>query len=294
MFQDDPNEAVMPDYVSDKHWEVCQQLVAEGLTDNQATRSLASLWTITNNAAKECWAAKQQRLEKIHRQNEEEEEHHLQLLHDKEEATRLEERKKEKQEQIHTHQAWKAYAIRKLKVGDFCKLHYFTNKGLKDTKTAVLVAKPEALVMLPEANRVHTWVPAAAIKDPKAAAIIKDKHLSWEEFNEAAPRMITMMRVQDWPDNHIDMHIQFWSTLQNHHWLHSPDQLKQHTLLLYWSQQHHRWYLTVRTLQGWSLKELNQDLLIEAREEIFDKHLEKQTARAIQVSCTAMSILKPL
>jgi hypothetical protein len=65
-----------------------------------------------------------------------------------------------------------AYAIRKMKAGNFCKLHYFTNKGLSDTKAAVLIAEPEALIMLPEANGAHTWVPAAAVRDPKADAII--------------------------------------------------------------------------------------------------------------------------
>ncbi|KAG1800679.1 uncharacterized protein BJ212DRAFT_1287109, partial [Suillus subaureus] len=33
-----------------------------------------------------------------------------------------------------------AYTIRKLKAGEYCKLHYLTNKGLEDTKAAVLVA----------------------------------------------------------------------------------------------------------------------------------------------------------
>jgi hypothetical protein len=43
-----------------------------------------------------------------------------------------------------------------MKAGNFCKLHYFTNKGLSDAKVAVLIAEPEALVMLPEANGAHT------------------------------------------------------------------------------------------------------------------------------------------
>ncbi|KAG2048701.1 hypothetical protein BDR06DRAFT_975789 [Suillus hirtellus] len=91
-----------------------------------------------------------------------------------------------------------AYTIRKLKVGDFCNLHHFPNEGLENAKAAVLVAEPDALV------------PAAAVKDSKASAIVKDKNLTWEEFNEAVPRMITMMKTQDWPDDCVHMHIQFW------------------------------------------------------------------------------------
>jgi ABC-type Fe3+-hydroxamate transport system substrate-binding protein len=64
------------------------------------------------------------------------------------------------------------------------------------------------LVLLPESNGSHTWIPAAAVKDPKAAAVTKDENLSWEQSLEAAPHMIIMMKVQAWPDDCIKMHIQ--------------------------------------------------------------------------------------
>jgi len=37
--------------------------------------------------------------------------------------------------------------------------------------------------MLPSANGIHSWIPAGAVKDPKAV-VTKDENLSWEEFNE--------------------------------------------------------------------------------------------------------------
>jgi hypothetical protein len=86
-----------------------------------------------------------------------------------------------------------------MKSGDYCELHYFTNRGLEDAKLSTLVAELNAMVMLTAADGLHSWVPAAAVKDPKAAPVIKDENLSWEEFNEAAPCMITMMRTHDWP-----------------------------------------------------------------------------------------------
>ncbi|KAG1723201.1 hypothetical protein EDB19DRAFT_1834673 [Suillus lakei] len=73
---------------------------------------------------------------------------------------------------------------------------------------AFLVTDPDALVMLPSANGIHTWVLAAAVKDPKASAVVRDENLTWEE-NEAAPHMINMMKVYDWPEDRVDMHIQF-------------------------------------------------------------------------------------
>jgi hypothetical protein len=127
------------------------------------------------------------------------------------------------------------------------------------------------MVMLTAADSLHSWVPAVVIKDPKAAPVVKDENLSWEEFNEAAPRMITMMRMHDWPTNQVDMHIQFWSALQVHRWHHSPDQLKQKALLLYQSQQRQHWHWTIGTAQSWSLEELNQDLILEVQEDLFNE-----------------------
>ncbi|KAG1838515.1 hypothetical protein DFJ58DRAFT_633951, partial [Suillus subalutaceus] len=202
----DPNKQVVPDYTLEEHQPARQQLIAEGFTDDQAARSLTSLWTLTNNAAKERWATRQQRLEAIRqqdKQDKQDKEDRQQALKDEEEAVRLEEQKKNKSKYAPIKRGKvpsdpsiipAAYAIRKMKVGDFCELHYFRNRGcLSDAKAAVLIAEPEALVMLPEANGAHTWVPAAAVRDPKASAVVRDENLSWEEFNEAASRMISMM-----------------------------------------------------------------------------------------------------
>ncbi|KAG1816965.1 hypothetical protein DFJ58DRAFT_633530, partial [Suillus subalutaceus] len=141
--------------------------------------------------------------------------------------------------------------------------------GLEDAKVSMLIAEPDALVMMPSTDGVHSWIPAAAVKDPKAAPVTKDEFLTWEEFNKAAPRMILAMRIHDWPDVRVQMHIQFWTALQEHHQRHAPDPLKQRALLMYQLQQQCRWHITIGTTHGWSLEEINQDLLLEAREDLF-------------------------
>jgi hypothetical protein len=118
----------------------------------------------------------------------------------------------------------------------------------------------------------------------KAPPVTKDEHLTWEEFNEAAPRIVVFMKMHDWPNDRVDMHIQFWTAIQGHRWRHSPDLLQQKALLLYQSQQRRRWHRTIGTAQGWSLEEINQDLLFEARELLFNEKQDKDTAIAIQVS----------
>ncbi|KAG1852186.1 hypothetical protein F4604DRAFT_2045353, partial [Suillus subluteus] len=144
-------------------------------------------------------------------------------------------------------------------------------RGLEEAKVSILLAEPDALVLLPATDGLHSWVPAVAVKDPKAPPIVKDENLSWEDFNEAIPHMIVSMKMHNWPEDQINMHIQFWVALQLHHWCHAPDVLKQRALLLYQAQQRRWWHMTIRTAQSWSLEELNQDLIAEARKELFNE-----------------------
>ncbi|KAG1733020.1 uncharacterized protein EDB91DRAFT_1057674 [Suillus paluster] len=234
----DPNNAIRPDYTLPEFQGERQQLIDEGLSEQQATQSLTALWNFNNNTKKVRWAARQE--------PEEDEAQRQQDLKDEEEATQLEDRKKNKSKYTPI-KCGKVpsdptilpaqYANRRLKAGDYCELHYFTNRGLDEAKFSALIAEPNALVMLPASDGVHSWVPAAAVKDPKAAPVTKDENLTWEEFNEVAPRIVSFMKVHDWPNDRVNMHIQFWTALQAHHWRHAPDVLKQKALLLYQSQQ---------------------------------------------------------
>jgi hypothetical protein len=71
-------------------------------------------------------------------------------------------------------------------------------------------------------NGSHKWIPAGAVHDPKAH-ILKDEDLTWKQFNEAVPHMIGSMKENDWPEDRVDMHVAFWSALQNYHWHHTFD-----------------------------------------------------------------------
>ncbi|KAG1720826.1 uncharacterized protein EDB91DRAFT_1256809 [Suillus paluster] len=264
----DPNNAIRPDYTLPEFQGERQQLIDE------------ALWNFNNNTEKVRWTARQQHLEEARQRAEEDEAQRQQDLKDEEEAVRLEDKKKNKSKYMPIKRGKvpsdptilpAQYVTRRLKAGDYCKLHYFTNRGLDEAKISALIAEPNALVMLPASDGVHSWVPAAAVKDPKMAPITKDENLTWEEFNEAAPCIVSFMKLHNWPNNRVNMHIQFWTALQAHRWHHAPDALKQKALLLYQSQQRHCWHLTVGTAQGWSLEEINQDLLFEAREDLFNE-----------------------
>jgi len=292
MQEDDPNHAVMPDFALVEHEEARLHLIDLGLTHEQVVLSLQSMWAITNDSAKRCWVDRLEQEAANCRRAEEEEELHLHLLKDEQDAAHSEERKKNKSKYAPVCDANVPsdpvilpvqYTTCKLKVGEFCKLFYFTNKSLDDAFKSPASTDSEALIMLPAADGLHSWIPAAALKDPKTI-VMKDENLSWEDFNQAVPHMVATMKLQDWPEDRVDMHIHFWSVLQSHCWCHSQDPLKQHVLLLYQAQQHCRWHLSVGTSNSWSLKNVNDYLLLEARKDLFNEQHAQESMVVLQVS----------
>ncbi|KAG2131311.1 uncharacterized protein EDB93DRAFT_1243162 [Suillus bovinus] len=231
----DPNLAAAPNFHLPKYAEARAHLVNNAIDDLQAVLILANIWCIQNEVHKQQWTTRLEReaqeAKAKRREAEEEEAQHQQALKAEQKAAIKEERKKNKAK----------YApikdIEKIKAGEYCDLFSFTNKGLEEASRSAFTADKDALVMLPSTDVLHKWLPAGAAKDPKLQ-VIKDENLTWEQFNEAAPRMVTLMKDNDWPDNRVEMHIAFWSALQTHRWCHDFNVNKQHALLLYQAQQY--------------------------------------------------------
>ncbi|KAG2357194.1 hypothetical protein BDR07DRAFT_1490988 [Suillus spraguei] len=173
--------------------------------------------------------------------------------------------------------------------GDYCELFYFTNSGLEEAALLSFSADSDTLIMMTSTDGSHKWIPAGATHDPKAQ-VLKDENLTWEHFNEAVPCMIATMNENDWPADRVDMHIAFWSTLQNHCWRHTFDAHKQCALLLYQAQQRRRWHLSAGSCNSWSLARINQSLLDKAHEEVFKQFRIQQLAAAIQPHATVSSL----
>ncbi|KAG1718804.1 hypothetical protein EDB19DRAFT_1649608, partial [Suillus lakei] len=223
---DNPNDAIIPDFTTGEHGAARARLIADGVAnDASAAQLLAALWTMNNNAAKDAWAEQVQEAartaEEAQRLADEEEQQRQVALEEEQEAARKEDHKKNK-----------AKFIPKLKAGEYCELHYFTNVGLADARKNLLSSEPKGMILLPSEDGQQIWVNADETRDTKSA-VTRDENLSWEQFNEAAPRMIIAMKQHEWPKDRVDMHVQFWSALQNHRWRHSFDTLKQRALLLY-------------------------------------------------------------
>ncbi|KAG2111122.1 hypothetical protein DEU56DRAFT_843866 [Suillus clintonianus] len=239
LLAENPNLAIVPDFESNEHAEARAQLINDTVDEQQAADILASLWRIQNNSDKLRWDARLQEeartAEAERRQAAEAEAQRQQTLLAEQEAAVLEERKKNKSKYAPIRNIDIPsnpiilpcqYAIRRMKSGEFCELFYFTNNGLEEASRAVFTADEDALIMLPTSDGMHKWIPAGAARDPKAQ-VVKDENLTWEQFNEAAPCMIALMKENDWPDDRVDMHIAFWSALQNHRWRHDFEVHKQ-------------------------------------------------------------------
>ncbi|KAG2084656.1 hypothetical protein BD769DRAFT_1646214 [Suillus cothurnatus] len=249
LLAEDPNLAVLPDFRTEEYAAARAHLTSDTVDEEQAAELLAGLWHTQNQADRRRWEARlaeeAQAAEENRRRAAEEEAERRQAAIEDQEAAISEERKKNKSKYAPIRDVDvpsnpvilpSQYAVRKMKTGEYCELFYFTNTGLEEASRSSFAADADALVMITSADGSHKWIPAGAARDPKAQ-VIKDDNLTWEQFNEAAPRMIVSMKENDWPEDRIDMHIAFWSALQNHRWRHAFDTHKQRALLLYQAQQ---------------------------------------------------------
>ncbi|KAF8325723.1 hypothetical protein F5887DRAFT_835307, partial [Amanita rubescens] len=186
-------------------------------------QTLDHLWTLHNDRDKEAWDRRLEEtaLAEAERAREAEEINVRRRREEEEEAdtARREDKKKHKAK----------YAAIPDAMGDFIELFYFTNKGLAEAEKAEL--EDDSIVLVKEGES-HSWVPSTSTRSGKQS-VTKDEDLTWEEFLEAAPRMINFMKLSEWPEDHVDMFIQFWSNLQTHDWRFSSDVFSKRALLVY-------------------------------------------------------------
>ncbi|KAF9231651.1 hypothetical protein BU15DRAFT_17377, partial [Melanogaster broomeanus] len=204
---EDPNLAVEPDFNSEEYNEHRFELVDvdHGIDEAHAARILSKAWRLNNSKDKDRWAARlaEQALlaadEK--KKADEAEALRLQSIADDQQAAIKEERQKNKNKYAPIRDVDvpdnpftlpSQYATRLLKRGVFCPLFYFTNKGLREASQSFMAQDTDAMVIVQGDSGAHTFVPALATQ-PASPSLVADENLSWEQFGEATPRMITDM-----------------------------------------------------------------------------------------------------
>jgi hypothetical protein len=266
---DDPNVAVAPDYTTDDLDEECQPFIDLGLTVQQAAEALKSLSTVHNNRDKALWQQKQQgdaatqeaALERAKQLKAQQEEEEAQLLKD--------ERKKNKAKFVPIPDRPVSsrplilpslVAIRKIKNHQFCELWYFTNTGLdKAEKSTVFTADDNSLSIVPGTDGSHSFIPSAFAHDK--SNIVQDENLTFKQFGQVTLCLMNAMVNNGWHQDHVDMHVRFWSNIENHEWHYSRLDSQQCALMLYQGNQRRFWHATISGPQAFNLSIINNEVL---------------------------------
>ena len=269
---EDPNVAIPPDYTTDDFGEEQEPFIDAGLTPAQAATALQNHWTVLNNREKVLWqqiqhdanearVATQERADQLKAQQEEDKAQILQ-----------EERKKNKMKYAPIPDRAVSscplvlpslVAIRKLKAHQFCKLWYFTNTGLDDAEKSFSYAADEhALSIVPGQDRTHSFVPSVITHDK--SCVTQDENLTFEQFSQATICMIDAMVNNGWQQEHVDMHVCFWSSVENHKWRYSRIDSQQRALLLYQGNQRRFWHVTIGRPQAFNLAIINEEVLADS------------------------------
>ena len=295
-----PHEAIQPDFAAEEHAPQRQLLREGGLAEDQAVALLSNLWVTANLRDRAEWDCSQEQRalaqleaeqaahQEIERQRQEEE-----ALR---EAARLEDRKKNKKKfapvidapiPIGQVDIPAPIAVARMKKAEYVELWYFTNAGLRSAESSAIKSSKNNnsfILVHDEDTDAATFVPASTAAAPSSSALVEDEDLSWEEFTEAAPRMLAFMGLQEWPQDRIRMFLDFWGAIQTHPWRHIDDALSQRALLAYQGIQRKKWHVAVGTTISWSLAKICEVTLSNTRSALTHKEQVKEIDSIRKVS----------
>jgi hypothetical protein len=223
-----PNDAVCPDYSSELHAASRAVLISTGLDNAGAIAFLENTWRIQNDADKQAWQAQLDAEAALIAENE-------RLAREAEDAARLaaeEERIAEQREAEKRNNAKfpplpgaevtapdtppviiSPAVRRKLGAGDWVALWHFTSNGLQDVTRNIASADGDPLSLVRLDDNSFAWVPSHDVK--KSRAVVDDADLSWDDFTQAAPRLVLAMQQARWPADRVNMFATFFANIRD-------------------------------------------------------------------------------
>ena len=279
--QFDPALLECPDFASPTYAAARAPLVNDNTTEEQAIQRLRVIWSAGNEADKITWQAQNEeddiaRADRLRIQTEADV-LKAQTEIEEAEALRKEEMKKNKSKYIPipdrdvpsvARVVASNYAVRKMEKGLYVELWYYTNAGLDEAFRNSNTVDDEAMIMVRLPNGSTSWVPAASSRT--SSGVIEDRYILWEDFCQAAPRMIIAMEEADWPQEHVAMLAKFWGNLQIHELRSSRDPLDQKTLIVYQAEQRRLWHLAISSPQGaYNLSRINEEIMRKTRDKVY-------------------------
>ncbi|KIK34772.1 hypothetical protein CY34DRAFT_97340 [Suillus luteus UH-Slu-Lm8-n1] len=293
----DPSLLVCPDFMSEPYRISRASLVTPTNTKAQAAETLRVVWVTTNNALCAQW--QQQVVEdgriraERHRQAKEETERQQQALRLEEEATKADEKKKNRSKHliIPVHPRPDAtddtalvsdFALRKIDKGQYVELYYWTNIGLQDAHSSYQTRDDEGMVPTTGEDGSTVWVTAEGTKP--SASVIADHNLSVVDFAQAIPRMIAALEEHDWPNQHVTMLAHFWGAITLHKYWNSTDYIAQRAILIYQEEQRRAWHNAIPLAKGaWDISIIDEAALLCTFDHVFRdmRHRELRDDRPV-------------
>jgi hypothetical protein len=301
----DPGLLECPDFASLTYATARAPLVNADTTEEQAILFLKNIWSAGNEADKANWALQCQGDEATQadllRAQREAEDLRVQAEFQEAETFRKEELKKNKSKYISipdrdvptiAHVIAANYAIMKMEKGLYVELWYYTNAGLDEALRNSNTTDDEAMVMLRLPNGSTSWVPAASTRT--ASGVTEDQNILWEDFCQAAPRMIVAMEEAEWPQERVSMMAKFWGNLQIHEFRSSRDPLDQKTLIVYQAEQRRLWHIAISSPHGaYNLSQINEEIMRKTREKVYwDERRAKDYQRDLRVRLSYFKLLR--
>ena len=295
-----PHEAIQPDFAAEEHAPQRQVFLARGLTEEQALAMLTDLWAANNARDRVEWdhvqeqrALAQREAELVAQQEAERQRHEEEALR---EAARADERKKYRKKfapivdapiPIGQINIPAPITISRMKKSEYVELWYFTNAGLRMAESSAIKSSKNnnSFVLIhDDITDTPAFVPAASAATSASSALVDDEDLSWEQFGEAAPRMLAFMGVEEWQQDWIKMFYDFWAAIQSHPWRYIDDEISQRALLVYQGVQRRKWHIAIGTPVSWSLAKICETTLEKTRSILIHKEQVKEISSLRKVS----------
>ena len=178
---------------------------------------------------------------------------------------------------------------KKLANAEWVALWHFTNAGLRELRSNPAATNYDNVNLVAGPGNTVGWESTYGVA-PGMGNVISDAELSWNDFSQAAPRLVNAMIEADWPKDNVQMFATFFGALQ----LFSIESnegsthVLRHALLLYQSEQRNHWHVTHRTSSAVNLSVLNSHLVMRYIHTVEAADLERaeadRTARLVPSS----------
>lgn len=281
----DPGSLQCPDFAL-AEWDVTRNdVVAADPNTSQAHAAimLGISWKATNNAEQRVWAAQQ-----ISDQQEEQAREDRRLADETAERDEREKRTADAVEEDKKKYKTKYLPIPKrpltsslsihtiapaaraaLKGGGYVELYWCTPLGMREA-----LSRPnrmlEAASIGQDEDGHLTFTSRAAIEAAKG--LIQDEDLSMEQICLAAPVFIEQAALAGWPEDRLQILVQFWDNLQNHQWRWHHDPARTRALVRYQAEQRRRWHVAIQSKgQGYSIAVIDEDILFTTFNELYQE-----------------------